>query len=347
VRSKKKSLLIYAQVPNAEDYYKFLDSKVPENADIIITSWYKNGWDMLSSKTKVIPLDVFSLEESEQYLFTRIPEFKPNVDYVKEVKDLAIKLGGHPRALSYAADYINFQGGSKVTKKTFKKYSDAFEKNPSTRDPMKELKPKVTYKNLVYAPLCTIEKHFFDTDAAALTEILEYAAHCDLNFIAEDDIAKMNFVWLQENNLENTLAQLASLSLINRMHNNNKWYLYINPLVRSVIKKNALENNLPYPHKATKFNTPWVIKSIDNGQVLDNFGAKNFQKVGVWDEYGGDRQLWRIIRHDQGYIIKSVDNGQVLDNFDAKNSHIGVWEEYPNSHQLWSILKQCNSGKSG
>lgn len=87
------------------------------------------------------------------------------------------------------------------------------------------------------------------------------------------------------------------------------------------------------------FKAKFIIKSVDNGQVLDNYGSTNKRAVVVWEQYHGNRQLWNIIKHGQGFIIKSLDNGQVLDNFGAINYKIGVWDEYKGPRQLWNIIK--------
>lgn len=338
-------LLIYDNVPNYLSFLQFLQREVvkdilPKNADILITSRNRNkgGWNELPFKPEIITLDVFRLNESIDYFKTISGLPKENQAIVTTV---AKKLGRLPLALSYAAHYVSLQEKpSNVSEKTFQKYLDAFHKDPRTRNPIEELRPKIIYQNFVQKTLHMSENLISPLEAAELIKILEYAASCDLSSIKA--IKEDALSWIEETKLKQALEQLSSLSLIKRT---NEAKFSIHPLVWLVVR-NEITKDFDQRHNASKLNTRWVIKSVNNGQVLDNFGTMNQPIVGVWEEYRGDRQLWNITRHNQHYIIKSVDkkvNYQVLDNWGAKNK-IGLCEEdfsnqYCNTKQLWSIIK--------
>lgn len=218
---KGKCFLVYDNVPlDYEDIPApiFLKGLIPENAHVLVTSRYNQGWE------KPLLLDIFLPKESIHYLFKRTG-LEKNSENEKLVEELAEKLGNFPLALAHAAHYLKLVGGNNVSEKHFKDYLEGFKKISvdyfeEKKNPLTEENSKITYENLIARTLRMAEAYMGGWQkkpiAALAKKLLEYSAYLNSEAIAEEfflDFCK------DKEELNETLNLLSSLSLIKKVKN--------------------------------------------------------------------------------------------------------------------------------
>jgi len=92
------SLIVWDHVESKKSLEEFLSINAPENIHVLITT-RKNLWNNL----RTFPLDVFSVEEGRQYVFSRLG----NELKLSHVDQLLVSLQNFPLALSRAVAFIS------------------------------------------------------------------------------------------------------------------------------------------------------------------------------------------------------------------------------------------------
>lgn len=239
IPDKGKSLLIYDNVPEPG----FLARKVPDSADILITSRCAYGWPTPNN----IEIGVFRPKEAAKYLFdrTNLIETKENT---RQALELAEALGYLPLALSHAAGYISYVNIDDSY--GFNNYLKAFQQEPGTHFST-HVNPFSLEKNHSISHEHLISKTWSlagQIISPLAKDLMVYFAYLEPDHIIRDYFFKCSN---NEKELREAVAQLSHFSLIK----GSQSFYSIHRLVQLVIRhqqetlplenlKGSLENAL-------------------------------------------------------------------------------------------------------
>ncbi|AIL13704.1 hypothetical protein IM40_09785 (plasmid) [Candidatus Paracaedimonas acanthamoebae] len=239
IPDKGKSLLIYDNVPEPG----FLARKVPDSADILITSRCSYGWPTPNN----IEIGVFRPKEAAKYLFDRTNLIKTK-ENTRQSLELAKALGYLPLALSHVAgyiSYINIDGSY-----GFNDYLQAFQQEPGTHFST-HVNPFSLEKNHSISHEHLISKTWSlagQIISPLAKDLMVYFAYLEPDHIIRDYFFKCSN---NEKGLREAVAQLSHFSLIK----GSQHFYSIHRLVQLVIRhqqetlpleslKGSLENAL-------------------------------------------------------------------------------------------------------
>ena len=212
--SHKGWLLIFDNI----DDWKKIEPYLPQNfiGHVLITSRNQH----LDSFSKTIPLECFSSEEAEAYLMART-----QLEWSKDVKELAEVLGNFPLALAHAAAYIKQKG------KSFSSYLKMFKEHKIR---LLDHSPELPDYDATVATTWNLSFSEVKSQSSIAVKLLNWLSFTAPELIPRSLFDQNDILSFDEFEVDNAFSILLNYSLIN-VENEEK-VISIHRLVQEVIR---------------------------------------------------------------------------------------------------------------